>query len=632
MILDDLNPQQREAVEHFGAPLLVLAGAGSGKTKVITHKIAWLIQEKGIRPNRILAITFTKKAAREMQERVEQLLAIRPKWISTFHAFCVRVLRESVEALDRGFDRKFLIYDEDDSIKVLKDILRGLNRDIREADKAKAVISKAKQEYRESIVDYVSRLAFPASTYAAVAGQYQAELERSNAMDYDDLIYYVVDLFVKKPGLRKLWQERFDYILVDEYQDTNKIQYMLVNLLVGDRGNICVVGDPQQCIYTWRGAHPLNILNFAEDHAARETKLEVNYRSTRKILDIANKIIARADRVWEGKILELSTVREDGGEVRYTRGYDDEAECSFIAEKIGDLADQGCRYADMAVLMRMSFVSRGIEHTFVRYGIPYEIIGGPAFYDRAEIKDILSYLRVIANRRDKAGFDRIVNVPPRSIGAQTLAKIKERFVTDWVQALRDTKLGARQRAHADRLADIIESYGDSVEEKPYTVMMELLRDLHYDDYLVDHYKDDYEDRRGNISELANVLKTVESEGTPFSEFLEENLLSQDQDRIGGGDTVKVMTIHAAKGLEFPAVFVMALEEEIFPSARALESLSQMEEERRLFYVAVTRAKERLYLSSASRRMRFGDVMFSLESRYIDEIRDELTAREEEEAF
>ncbi|MEW6117479.1 MAG: UvrD-helicase domain-containing protein [Nitrospirota bacterium] len=629
MVLDDLNPQQREAVEHFGSPLLVLAGAGSGKTKVITHKIAWLIKEKGIKPHRILAITFTKKAAREMQERVEHLLGIRPKWISTFHAFCVRVLRESIGALERGFDRKFLIYDETDSMKVLKDILRAMNRDMKDADKAKSVISRAKQEYRDNIIDHIARLPFPASSFAPVAGQYQAALEQSNAMDYDDLIYFVVDMFVKKPEMRKMWQDRFDYILVDEYQDTNKIQYTLINLLVGDRGDICVVGDPQQCIYTWRGAHPMNILNFAEDHTARETKLEINYRSTKKILDIANKIIARADRIWEGKILELSTVRDDEGEVLYTRSYDDTTECSFIAEKIGDLIDAGYGYGDIAILMRMSFVSRGIEHTFVDYGIPYEIIGGPAFYDRAEIKDILSYLRVIANRRDKAGFDRIINIPPRSIGAQTLEKIRNNYRIDWIQALRDTKLAARQRAHADSFAGIIESYTDDIEEKPYTVLMELLRDLHYDDYLLRHYKDDYEDRRGSISELANVLKRIESEGKSFSEFLEENILTQDQDRIGGGDTVKVMTIHAAKGLEFPAVFVMAIEEEIFPSGRALDSAAQLEEERRLFYVAVTRAKERLYLTAASRRMRFGEVMFSLESRYVDEIRDELKTVEKE---
>ncbi|MCC6347877.1 MAG: UvrD-helicase domain-containing protein [Nitrospirales bacterium] len=624
MILDDLNPQQREAVEHFGSPLLVLAGAGSGKTKVITYKIAWLVKERGIKASRILAITFTKKAAREMQERVEQLLAVRPRWISTFHAFCVRVLRESIDSLERSFDKKFLIYDEDDSTKLLREILRSQNRHIKDAEAAKGVISKAKQEYRENIIDYIARLPFPLSSFAPVAELYQADLERSNAMDYDDIIYFVVDMLLRKPAVREMWQKRFDYILVDEYQDTNKIQYLLVNLLAGKEGNICVVGDPQQCIYTWRGAHPLNILNFTQDFSAEEKRLEINYRSTKTILDLANKVIARADRMWEGRILELSSVRGDEGEVRYVRKEDSAAECSFIARKIKDLVGKGYRYSDIALLMRMSFVSRGIEHTFLNYGIPYEIIGGPAFYARAEIKDILSYLRLISNRRDKTAFERIINVPPRSIGTQTLLKIRANYRTDWIQALRDTPLTAKAKAHAEHFAQIIESYGDTVEDKPYTVLMELLSDIDYSSYLMEHYREDYEDRRGNLSELANVLKTVEAEGRPFSEFMEDSILSHDQDRIGSSDTVKVMTIHAAKGLEFPVVFVVALEEEIFPSARAMESPSALEEERRLFYVAVTRAKERLYLSSAAYRMRFGDAMPSLPSRYVEEIEDDIT--------
>ncbi len=623
MILDDLNPQQKEAVVHFGSPLLVLAGAGSGKTKVITHKIAWLVREKKIKANRILAITFTKKAAREMQERVEHLLAVKPSWISTFHAFCVRVLRESIGTLGRGFDRKFLIYDESDSMKLIKDILRNMNRDIKEADTARTVISKAKQEYRENVFDYISRLPFPASSFAPVYRQYQADLEKSNAMDYDDLIYFVVEMFVKNPEVRRAWQDRFDYILVDEYQDTNKIQYALINLLTGKAGNICVVGDPQQCIYTWRGAHPMNILNFAGDHTAQETKLEINYRSTKKILDIANKVIARADRIWEGKILELSSSKEEEGEVVYVRHEDNNEECAFIAGQIKYLANKGYRYSDMAILMRMSFVSRGIEHTFVKYGIPYEVVGGHAFYDRAEIKDILSYLRVIANKRDKAGFERIINVPARSVGEKTLLRIKENYATDWMQALKDTKLTPKQRAQADRLVRTIELYGDSIEDKPYTVLMELLDEIDYSSYLEDHYKDDCEDRKGNISELANVLKAVEAEGKLFSEFLEDNILSSDQDKIGNSDSVKVMTIHAAKGLEFPVVFIVALEEDIFPSGRARENPSQMEEERRLFYVAVTRAKERLYLTSATSRMKFGNTMFSAESRYIEEIADDI---------
>ncbi|HWR88933.1 MAG TPA: UvrD-helicase domain-containing protein [Dissulfurispiraceae bacterium] len=622
-VLEGLNPQQREAVKHFGSPLLVLAGAGSGKTKVITHKIAYLVSEKGVRPDRILAITFTKKAAREMQERVERLLSMRPPWISTFHSFCARVLRESVRGLEKTYDRSFLIYDEADTQKLLKEILKGYGIDIKEADAARSVISRAKQAYRENIVDAIRRLSFPDSRFAPVAELYQQALERSNAMDFDDLIYNTVDLLSKKPLFRKRWQDRFDYILVDEYQDTNKIQYLLVNLLAGDRGNVCVVGDPQQCIYTWRGAHPLNIIDFSRDFGASERKLEVNYRSTKKILDVANRIIARADRMWEGRVLELSPDRKDEGEVRYRRCSDHADECMHVADMVKMLNRTGYRYGDMAVLMRMTFVSRGFEHTFMAAGIPHEIVGGAAFYERAEVKDMLCYLRLMVNDRDKAAFDRVINTPPRSFGPKTVQKVRDSYDTGWTQALKDTKLSAKQRSAADALIAVIEKTREIVEDKPYSALMEVMKKIRYDDYLEDHYRDDADDRKGNISELANVLKTIEMEGRTFSSFLEDSVLTHDQDRMGDADSVKVMTIHAAKGLEFPVVFVVALEEEIFPSARALRNEFAMEEERRLFYVAVTRAKERLYLSSAAFRMRFGETMMARTSRYIAEIADEL---------
>ncbi len=623
MITDGLNRQQKEAVEHFGSPLLVLAGAGSGKTRVITTKIAWLIKEKGIRANRILAITFTKKAAREMQERVERLLSVKPKWISTFHSFCVRVLRENITALEGNYDKNFAIYDEHDSIKVIKDILREGGMDIKHADAAKGVLSKAKQDYRSDIVDYIGSLPYPMSGFAPVAAHYLVEMEKSNALDYDDIIYLAVDLFSKKPDIRRHWQERFDYILVDEYQDTNKIQYLLINLLVSERGDICVVGDPQQCIYTWRGAHPLNILNFTKDFSAAEKKLEKNYRSTQAILDVANKVIAKADMMWEGKILKLSTDRCDDGEILYTKNSDNIAECGSIASRIRKLVDIGYQYSDMAILMRMSFVSRGFEHSFMNTGIPYEIIGGAAFYERAEVKDLLAYLRLMLNRKDRAAFERSINAPPRSIGTKTIANIRGNFSEDWLQALRDTRLPPRQRARADSFISLIDAYCSLVDNKPYTVLMELLRDIQYEKYLALHYKEDFEERQGNVSELANVLKAIESEGKLFSQFLEDTILASEQDRIGPSDAVKVLTIHAAKGLEFPVVFVVALEEAIFPSARSLDHPQALEEERRLFYVAVTRAKERLYLSSSMYRRRYGDAVFASRSRYIAEIEDDI---------
>jgi DNA helicase-2/ATP-dependent DNA helicase PcrA len=627
LITDGLNEQQKEAVEHFGSPLLVLAGAGSGKTKVITHKIAWLIEEKGIRPNRILAITFTKKAAREMQERVERLLAVKPRWISTFHSFCARMLREDIAALGRRYSGGFAIYDDHDSRKLLKDVLAGANLDAKLLDAAKDVISKAKQDYRANIVDYIAGLPYPQSAYAPIAAQYLEDMEASNALDYDDLIYLAVDLLSRLDDIRGRWQDRFDYILVDEYQDTNKIQYLLINLLVGESGNICVVGDPQQCIYTWRGAHPFNILNFSKDFGAAEAKLEINYRSTQKILDVANRVISKADSVWDGKILQLQCDREDKGEALYTKNGDNFAECNNVASTVRKLAAQGYRYSDMAVLMRMSFVSRGFEYAFMNAGIPYEIIGGAAFYERVEVKDLLAYLRLMINRKDRAAFERSVNAPPRGIGAKGLALIKDGFTEDWIQAMRDTKLPPRQRASIDAYTGLIEKYGPEVDERPYTVLMGLLKDIQYEKYIHDHYREDFEERQGNISELASALKAVEIEGKGFAQFLEDSVLAHEQDRIGAADTVKVMTVHAAKGLEFPVVFLVALEEAIFPSARALDNPQQLEEERRLFYVAVTRAKERLYMSSALYRKRFGDAVYAQRSRYINEIEDEIeTAR------
>ncbi len=623
MITDGLNKQQKEAVEHYGSPLLVLAGAGSGKTKVITHKIAWLIQNKGIKPNRILAITFTKKAAKEMQERVERLLSVRPRYISTFHSFCARMLRENISALKKTYNGNFAIYDEYDSRKLIKEILTRAGMDPKLIEGARGAISKAKQSYRTSVVDYIAGLPYPQSAYAPVAAQYLTEMEKSNALDYDDLIYLAVDLLSGDEEIRRHWQDKFDYVLVDEYQDTNKIQYMLINLLVGRSGNICVVGDPQQCIYTWRGAHPFNILNFSKDFGAAETKLEINYRSTPQILDVANMVIARADAVWEGKILKLSADRTDEGEVLYTKNSDNYTECSDVASRIERLIDIGYRYSDIAVLMRMSFVSRGFEYAFMNAGIPYEIIGGAAFYERVEVKDLLAYLRLMLNPRDRAAFERSINAPSRKIGAKTLSLIRENFTENWIQAMRDTKLPAKQRATADFFARLIENYSPIVDEKPYTVLMELLRDVRYEEYLSAHYHEDFEERQGNISELASVLNALESEGRSFSQFLEDTVLAHEQDRIGPSDAVKVMTVHAAKGLEFPVVFVVAVEEAIFPSARSLDNSQALEEERRLFYVAVTRAKERLYLSSASYRKRYGDALYAIRSRYIEEIEDEI---------
>ena len=619
-MLKGLNQEQKAAVEHFGSPLLLLAGAGSGKTKVLTHKIGYLVRERGFRPHRILAITFTKKAAQEMADRVERMLAVKPRSVSTFHSFCVRVLREDIASLGRNYDKRFIIYDQTDSKKTLKDILKRFSLDPREADDVQRIISKAKQAYRGNIVEYIASLPFPHDQYAETVEAYQRDLEQSNALDYDDLIYCTTSLFLDKPEILKKWHDRYDFFMVDEFQDTNEIQYSLIQLLSArNRNNIFVVGDPFQTIYTWRGAVPENILKFGRDFEATEMRLEKNYRSTRKILEIANIVIGKVDGMWSDKVLTLHTDREEEGEVEYRNSSDHDAENKRIAEKIRDLAST-YSYSDMAVLVRLSFLSRGLESSFMQYGIPYEIVRGLAFYERAEVKDLLCYLRLMANTRDRAAFGRIVNTPARGIGKKAMAVIIENFKTDWVQALRDAKLSRRQRNNADVFITMLSKYGNAVEGNPYTVLMDIIRELNYLEYLKVEYKEDHDDRIENVSELCNVLLSVETDGRPFSEFMEESLLASDQDRISQEESVKIMTIHAAKGLEWPIVFLPALEEGIFPSERSLMSGAALEEERRLFYVASTRAKEGLYLSSADYRMKFGRTSRMLPSRYIGEIR------------
>lgn len=609
-------------MEYLDTPLFLSAGAGSGKTKVLTHKLAYLVEEKGVKPHRILAITFTKKAANEMAERIERMLSIKPRWISTFHSFCVKVLREDVQALGMPFDRKFVIYDEDDSIKVLKEILKKRNLDPKEAHAAKEVISKAKQTYRTSIVDYIRSLPYPASSYAEPAQAYQEELARSNAMDYDDLLYFTVQLLSVSPEVRKKWRDSFDYLMIDEFQDTNDIQFDLIELLASKKKGLFAVGDFFQCIYTWRGSRPSNIKRFIREFGAKEMKLEKNYRSTKKILNIANTVISGVSHYSSDRILELHTDKEEEGEVKYVRKSDGISESIWIAEKIGELS-RTYSYSDIAILIRMTFLSRGLESIFMQYNIPYTIVRGLAFYERAEVKDLLSYLRFISNHRDRAAFERIINTPSRGIGKKGMAVIRDSFRTDWIQAIGDAAMPQRQRKNMDEFIRLVEKHSEFVEEKPFTVLMDLINELQYLRYLEKEYKEDYEDRIENASELANVLERLQEEGKPFSEFMEDSLLSSDQDRIGSDDSVKILTLHAAKGLEWPVVFMLALEEEIFPSAKSLLSDSALEEERRLFYVGTTRAKENLYLSSADVRMKFGQTLYAMPSRYIKEIRHHL---------
>ncbi|WP_457639490.1 ATP-dependent helicase [Persephonella sp.] len=625
-VLEGLNEEQKKAVVYFGSPLLVLAGAGSGKTRVITHKIMYLVHKLSIPVNRILAITFTNKAAQEMKERVVSALSLteEPQWITTFHSFSAKVLR--IEADKIGYGRDFTIYDEEDSRKLIKDILKEMNLDdeVYKPEKIKNVISQIKQNLDETVLEFY---AFTMPHLPDIYKKYQEGLALSNAMDFDDLLLNVVKLFRENPEVLEEWQSRFDYILVDEYQDTNLVQHEILKLIVGNRDCITVVGDPQQCIYTWRGANPENILEFENDFPETKViKLERNYRSTEKILNLANTVISGAKGRWKEKILKLWTDRKGGEDIHLVILETDKKESQFIAKKIISLMqEEGYSYGDVAVLIRMSYLSRNLEESFVKAGIPYQMVGGVKFYERAEIKDILAYLRFALQPRDSQAFKRIINLPSRGIGEKTVQKIQEFYSDSWMQALYDAypHLSKKVQIALQEFIELIEYIKNNVEKKPAETARYLVEVIKYEDYLESKYKD-WEDRVANIHELYNALREVENSGRTFSEFLEDSVLSQAQDSMENNNTVKIMTVHAAKGLEFPVVFVAGLEDGIFPSGRAFEDIEQMEEERRLFYVAVTRAKTHLFLSYARKRASFsGQLNETKPSRFLKEIKDQL---------
>ncbi|WP_297457101.1 UvrD-helicase domain-containing protein [Persephonella sp.] len=623
-ILEGLNPQQKEAVEYFSSPLLVLAGAGSGKTRVITHKIMYLVEKFGIPVNRILAITFTNKAANEMKERVVKALDLQnePEWITTFHSLSAKILR--IEAQHIGYKNDFVIYDEEDSKKVLKDVIKELDLDseVYKPERLKNIISQIKQNLDESILDFY---AFTMPHLPKIYQKYQEHLAFSNAMDFDDLLLNVVKLFKENPEILKKWQEKFDYILVDEYQDTNLVQHEILKLIVGNRDCITVVGDPQQCIYTWRGANPENILDFENDFPnTKIIKLERNYRSTEKILSVANKVISDIRGRWKEKVLNLWTDKKGGEDIYLVILETDKKESDFIARKIKSIVnEEGYQYSDFAVLVRMSYLSRNIEEAFIKHNIPYQVIGGVKFYERAEVKDILAYLRFALIPTDTQAFKRIINLPSRGIGEKTIQKIKQFYETDWLQALHDAypSLSKKIQLRLQEFLELIEYVRNHANTSPANTAKYVVDVIKYEDYLMDKYKD-WEDRIANIHELFNALKEVEKSGKTFMEFLEESSLSQAQDHLENSNTVKIMTVHAAKGLEFPVVFIAGLEDGIFPSGRSFEDIEQMEEEKRLFYVAITRAKEKLFMTYAKQRASFSGYLNETKpSRFLKNIKD-----------
>ncbi len=634
-ILDNLNPEQYAAVTYGDGPLLILAGAGSGKTRVLTQRIAYLISQRGVSPANILAVTFTNKAAGEMKERVERLLGYSAEriWVSTFHSTCVRILR--ADGAKQGIDPNFVIYDSQDQLALVKEVLKELNindknfppRSVLEA------ISRAKNEL-QTPADYGERATdFWEKTIARVYQLYQQKLGENRAVDFDDLIMQTVLLFRNNPVVLEYYQERFRYILVDEYQDTNKAQYELVNLLAAKYSNLCVVGDDNQSIYGWRGADISNILAFERDYPnAKVIKLEQNYRSTQTILSAANNLIqfniARTKK-------NLWTEAGQGEPIKVYWAADERDEAKFIIDEITRLHQAGFKSADIAILYRTNAQSRPFEEAFLYGGVPYTVVGSLRFYDRKEIKDLIAYLRVIYNPADNISLKRIINVPKRGIGETTVGKLESRAAqrgTSLYQVLLDITAGSetvetRAKSKIGDFVKMIEDLRAQQEGESLTNLVEELLEVSgYRAELVLSKDEQAKGRLENINEFLSATQQYDRElpGEGVGLFLEQLALLSDIDSYEGeSDLVTLMTLHSAKGLEFPVVFLAGLEEGIFPHSRSVWEMDQLEEERRLCYVGITRAKERLYLTSAARRTIFGLTDNRLPSRFIEEIPAEL---------
>lgn len=629
-----LNDMQEQACEHVDGPLLILAGAGSGKTRVITHRVAYLMEHEGVNPLNILAITFTNKAAREMRERVDLIVGDGADrvWVSTFHSLCVRILRRYADKI--GYGKNFDIYDSDDQKSTVKSILKDFQIDPKRYPEKMfmAEISKAKEKYlspdefaKKNVADYAGTKA------AEVYTEYQSRLKKNNAMDFDDLIYKTVELFEHNPDVLDTYQNRFRYIMVDEYQDTNHIQFLLVKMLARKYRNLCVVGDDDQSIYKFRGANITNILNFEKEYEdAKVIKLEQNYRSCGNILAAANAVIqhnaGRKDKA-------LWTDKDAGEKISFEQCDSEYAEGDMVASRIKTLVRQGVDYRDIAILYRTNAQSRVLGEKMVYANIPYRVYGGTNFYARKEIKDVLAYLKVINNSTDNLYFRRVVNVPKRGIGEASLSKV-ESFADAYGLSMMDAAaradeipgMAAKTSAKIRQFAELITSFRDMLAdgESLDSVYDRILEDTGYESELIAEHTEEAMTRLENIDELRNkvVEFTEDNEEAGLSEFLEEIALVSDLDATSEDDNqVKLMTLHSAKGLEFPYVFICGMEDRVFPSGMALNSddPDALEEERRLCYVGITRAMKKLYLSAAKERMMHGNRVYSDVSRFIREI-------------
>ncbi len=637
-LLDGLNDKQKEAVEYFAGPLLILAGAGSGKTRVLTYKIAYMLEQEIVKPWQILAITFTNKAAKEMKERVEGLVGqvASDMWLGTFHSVCVRILKREIELL--GYTRDFNIFDEIDKEKVIKEVMKKLNIDEKvypvgliksEISKAKEVMKDDTMYAKDAIGDYRKE------EIAKIYTMYQTTLRKNNSIDFDDIIMLTVRLFLDNPDRLMYYQEKFKYILVDEYQDTNKTQFMLISLLSGISGNICVVGDESQSIYGFRGADITNILNFENCFPnAKIIKLEENYRSTQTILNAANEVIKNNSSKIEKN---LWTQNGEGEKINYKTLNNEYEEVESVVEKI----DESCRkdgynYSDFAVLFRTNAQARVLEEVFMRSGTPYKLIGGIKFYARKEIKDIISYLKLIQNKNDNIALKRIINEPKRGIGDTALDKLDmlatEKGVSIF-ELIQDSYnlAGLRSAGNVILFRDMMNSLIKEKDNmKVSDLIKKVLKDSGYEDMLNSEGTKETEIRYDNLMEFIGVAMEFENENAEntLGDFLESIALVSDVDNLDEStEAVTLMTMHSAKGLEFNNVFLVGMEEGLFPSKRSMEEDAETEEERRLCYVAITRAKKNLYITNTKKRTLYGSTTFSIPSRFIDEIPDTLLSSE-----
>ena len=631
--VQNMNDNQLKAILKTDGAVMVIAGAGSGKTRVLTNRIAYLIAEKNVLESNILAITFTNKAAKEMKERIYALVGETSKyiWINTFHSMCVRILRQHIELL--GYNKNFTILDTSEQKSIIKTIVKNLNlsEDSYQPANILKIISNAKNSMTTvKAMREQSRFGYMKNV-AEIYAHYQRYLKKNSVLDFDDLMLKTIILFKKFPEVLAIYQNKFEYIHVDEYQDTNVIQYRLIKMLSEIHKNVCVVGDDDQSIYSWRGACSDNIINFEKDYKDVELIfLDQNYRSNSTILDAANAVIKNnTDR----KEKALWSENKGGGKISVYAASNDKDETDDIAKKILELKKEGISYKDIAILYRANYLSRQMENSCLSFGIPYKLIGSLKFLQRQEVRDLLAYLNVIVNRDDEFSLRRIINVPKRGIGASSMEKI-DNYATQYGISLFDAlknieAVGVSKKitTNVHLLTNLIEKYSETDKYSIDELIIGIYKDSGYENMLKESNDAYAESRIENISELVSSAKQFSSMNDSLIDFISEMSLTSDADDENEEDSVVLSTVHAAKGLEYKVVFIMGLEENLFPSIRDAESSvdekNKMEEERRLAYVAITRAKEKLFMSYANRRMQFGSIKMNKRSRFLDEVPNKL---------